>query len=145
MRSLRKWVPLAILCALLLSFGVQAGGKGAVTVNLYEAEDDDRGHAQPTGVDAGDVVVNTTSADTLQITVQLKDGVPDTPLGAYLVPRPLWGPQQAVTTNGSGKATLHFEEDIPGSFGESVRVKVVLRNTDSTVIYTTGWFFVDRK
>lgn len=131
MRSAKVWIPLAILLALMIGVSAQAGGKGALKVDLYEASpyvfwanypdmpEIFIGRTVADGDVAGFVIFTPTAKDTMQITIKLENGPPNTTFDVNVVPGN-WGspPDLTLTTNGQGKGTAHVGLDIPDLYLE---------------------------
>ena len=111
-----------LLAALSLSLVATAGGKGALETTLFVGKvvPDDKlpgeTRVYPDGAPVGFVVFNTTANDTMNVTVQVQDGAPDTTFVARLVPKSWGDPEVAsalLTTNKKGKGQVHFSVPIP--------------------------------
>ena len=136
-------ITLAVL-AFALGFGIaaQAGGKGAVKTDLWEAEPDGRGFPQPTDdADSVGFVVFNTSKKSINVTVVVKNGEPNMSWDVRLVPtnaQPAWSATGTLTTNGRGKGTLHLTEDIPDTWqSDFIRAKISMYPNTGSVYYAT--------
>jgi hypothetical protein len=147
-------VAVAALVALALGVAAQAGGNGATKVDLlvgiYPNPAPNGGNSviwtPPTPV--GDVIFNPTANGMLQVTINLKDGAPDTLFPqVFLVPLGVWGnlPDQGytMTTNSQGKATLHFARPIPDGLDENAFVKAIVRVSRYGPVYVTDQHYLD--
>ena len=132
-------VPVLVLVG--MPFVVQAGGNGAVKADLDVAEVYTNSAGQirtrPIGPTIGTVIFSPTSSGMMNITVQVKDGAPNTTFQCYAIPPGSWGPdgdRTEVTLNKQGKATVHLQVTIPDP---GVFIKVSLMNEDQTLAYCT--------
>jgi len=135
MRSAKVWVPLAILLALVIGVSAQAGGKGAVKVELFEGHvdysyDPPRVYPNDPPVVAGFVVFDITASGKLEATVKLNDGAENTTFEVTVVPQ-YWGDGSwELKTNGKGKGTAHVSVDVPENYTETINTKVSLWSDD---------------
>jgi len=143
MRAAKFWIPLAILLA--LTFGAQAGGKGAVRAVMYEAStytvwinypETPPMYVQRTfgdGERVGFVILTPTHEQTLKVAIRVHDGPPNEDLGLIVYPADFdLGGATTVTTDAKGRGSLDLELAIPERFvaAGSFQIKVVLNGAD---------------
>jgi hypothetical protein len=135
-----------ILVALVLPFGAEAGGNGAVKATIYEG---DRYQENPNpppdifrtyakGDEVGFAILNATNDDTMTVKVKIQDGLPDTEFAVTVVPANWAAGTWTLTTDKKGKGSLAFELDIPQLYVDQgvAHIKVILTSADN-VIYVT--------
>jgi hypothetical protein len=127
----------------------QAGGNGATKVDLLVGEYPDSGYSQvkEPPIWVGDVIFNPTASGLMQVTINLKDGAPETTFQVFAVPLGTWGALAdqgyTMTTNKQGKATLHFARPIPDGLDENAYIKVVVRVSRDGPVYVTRQHYLD--
>ena len=144
MRRIHVLLPFFALALLSMPFLVQAGGMGAVKADLDVAEvyyigppENPLTRTRPVGPTVGQVIFSPTASEKMNITVQIKNGAPDTTFEIYAIPPGSWAPdgdRQEVTLNKKGKATVHLQVQIPepGMF-----IKVSMMTADESIAYCT--------
>jgi hypothetical protein len=143
-RFAKAGVALAVLLALLLPFGAEAGGKGAVRAVIYVASvypaapDSTVTRTYGDGPAVGFAILNATTEDTMTMMVKIQDGLPGTTFTVTVVPALAWsaGPFE-LTTDGKGKGSLTEEFPIPDLYVQNgvAPIKVILTSGDD--IYAT--------
>lgn len=150
MRKVWSLIVVAALVALALGVSAQAGGNGATKVDLLVGYYPGPGEYSeivdpPTWV--GDVVFNPTAGGTIQVTINLKDGAPETTFQVFVVPLDTWGqlPDQGytMTTNKQGKATLHFARPLRDDLDENDYIKAIVRVSRDGPVYVTDQHTLD--
>ncbi|MHC4973998.1 MAG: hypothetical protein ACYTG3_16870 [Planctomycetota bacterium] len=135
MRKLRALLPLAVVVVLGMTFLAQAGGKGALKVSFEVAEIyyvNGRVRTRVSGIAVGRVIFSPTASGMMNVTVQVKDGKPETTFECYVIPPSSWAPdgdRTMVTLNKKGKGTFHLQVETPDSVDF---IKVVMMNYDGS-------------
>lgn len=149
MRLTMAAIAAGILVALVLPFGAEAGGNGAVKATIYEGGEYD-GNRDPNvfvsrtyanGDEVGFAILNATNDDTLTVKVKIQDGLPDTEFAVTVVPGGAngWMPETlTLTTDKKGKGSLAFEIDIPQTYVNAgvAHLKVILTSADGDIYVT---------
>jgi hypothetical protein len=107
---------------------VQAAGKGAVKTGLFERQEGDAEDGPGSGDQHGFAVLNTTAGDTLNVTVAVKAGEPETEYNVLVIVDGNSNAVGALTTDEDGNGNGHFKLDVSSSEGDTVGVQVVVEN-----------------
>jgi len=139
-----------VVLALVLPFGAEAGGKGAVRATIYEGgvyPTPAGGRTYADGDEVGFAILNATTDDTMTIMIKIQDGLADTTFDVTFVPATSldpdinWeAPPLSLTTDQKGKGSLTVELDIPQGYVDAgvAQIKVILTSAeDPDDIYVT--------
>ncbi len=152
MRLTMAAIAAGILVALVLPFGAEAGGNGAVKATIYEGAQYENvwinypntnpmifgQRTYAVGDEVGFAILNATNDDTLTVKVKIQDGLPDTEFAVTVVPGNWMAGTRTLTTDKKGKGSLAFELDIPQTVIDTgvAHVKVILTSADGDVYVT---------
>lgn len=137
MKKMCVLLPLAIVVPLGMAILAQAGGNGAVQTNLEVGEILGPTHTEVVGPPVGKVIFSPTASGMMNVTVQVKDGEPDTTFECYVVPPAQWPPdgdRTTLTLNKQGKGTAHLQVEMADP---AYWIKVVVINRDLEIAYVT--------
>lgn len=141
MRFTLSAIAVAFVLALVLPFGAEAQGNGAVKATIYEAsrylvpQGYYRTYAD--GDAAGFAILNATNDDTMKVMVKIQDALPDTTFVVTVVPG-MWNAGTfSLETDDKGKGFVSFEIPIPEFYinNGAAAIKVIL--TSGEDIYAT--------
>ncbi|MCK6459630.1 MAG: hypothetical protein L6Q95_07005 [Planctomycetes bacterium] len=145
MRFTMSAIAVAVVLALVLPFGAEAGGYGAVKATIYEGAEYD-GNPGPgflsrtyaNGDEVGFAILNATGGDTMNVLVKIKDGLPDTEFAVTVVPGNWAAETKTLTTDKNGKGSLSFDLDIPQLYIDEgvAHMKVILTSADGDIYVT---------
>ncbi|UCE86980.1 MAG: hypothetical protein JSU66_04400 [Deltaproteobacteria bacterium] len=157
MRKVWSLVAIAALVALALGVSAEAGGNGAVKVGLYvgyypepttgnpRPESEIQNPSDPTKV--GDVIFKATGNGMMHVTINLREGQPETTFQVFIVKQDTWGSVSeqgyTLTTNKQGKASLRFARPIPADADDPVFIKAIVRVSRDGPVYVTDRHYID--